>query len=163
MLLIYINLIPKKRGRYSNEYKTKVLLYAKHHSSEETCEKYKIDRRRFKEWEKKSDEILKMKFKLYFQSCNEKRFFDALENRLHEWINEKRALGACLSGLSIKQKSLEFHKELYETNNFKGSTGWFLNFCKRRKLTLRRVTSTGRECLPTATTSSIVSLTNVKN
>ncbi len=58
--------------------------------------------------------------------------------------------GGCLSGFAIKQKAIELYKTLYEKTNeslceFKGSTGWFINFCNRKDLVLRRITTKGRE------------------
>ena len=46
-----------------------------------------------------------------------------------------------IEGVVVGVGASLFQKEFIETNDFKGSTGWFFNFCKRRKLTLRIVTS----------------------
>jgi hypothetical protein len=94
----------------------------------------------------------KMTFRL--KSKKDKSKFPEMEKELSNWINEKRALGACLSGLSIKQMSLEIHKNLIEQRPFQASNGWFANFCSRRNYTMRRITSSGRD-LPTNTNNII--------
>ena len=124
---------------------------------EKTIQKFNIDRRRLKEWEKNFEAFLKMKFKrntFRIKSAKDLSKYPDMEKKLIYLINDKRSSGACLSGLSIKQKSMEIHRELYNTIEFKATNGWFLNFCKRRQLTLRRVTTSGRD-LP-ANSQSII-------
>jgi hypothetical protein len=53
----------RKRGRYSNDFKNKVLIYASTNGNDETLEKYNIDRRRLKEWQNKKEKIENMKYK----------------------------------------------------------------------------------------------------
>jgi hypothetical protein len=45
----------RKRGRYSNDFKNKVLIYASTNGNDETLEKYNFDRRRLKEWQNKKE------------------------------------------------------------------------------------------------------------
>ncbi len=78
-----------------------------------------------------------------------------MEKRLQEWISNKRLEGACLTGLSIKKQAHMLFNEVYQNPaesslDFRASNGWFSNFCKRHRYTLRRITTTGRE-LPSTT------------
>ena len=81
-----------------------------------------------------------------------------METKLFEWINENREKGACVGGFAIKQMAQQLFKEIYsmQTNfyQFKASNGWMINFLKRKKIVLRRVTTTGRD-LPTNTSNVI--------
>ena len=81
-----------------------------------------------------------------------------LEREHYKWIIDKRELGACISGFVIQQKAIEIYPKLYanssETlNEFRASSGWLTNFCKRRNLVLRHITTKGRAAPKNATAS----------
>ncbi|RNA33693.1 pogo transposable element with KRAB domain-like [Brachionus plicatilis] len=63
---------------------------------------------------------------------------------------ENRIKGVCLSGTVIKAKAAEYYHQYYVLTNqsnveFKSSNGWFTNFCKRKNLVLRKITTSGRD------------------
>jgi hypothetical protein len=72
-----------------------------------------------------------------------------MEQELSSWIETARAKGACISGFVIRVKALEIMRENCQRNNqpliFKASIGWLLNFLKRNKWVLRRITTSGRD------------------
>ena len=56
---------------------------------------------------------------------------------------EARKIGACISRAYIQARA---RKIAHETSTFRfvGTNGWLVNFLKRHRLSLRRITSTGR-------------------
>jgi hypothetical protein len=53
-----------------------------------------------------------------------------------DWIREKRAEGAMISGVSIRAVAITISREL-KINDFKASVGWLLRFLFRNQLVLR--------------------------
>ena len=72
-----------------------------------------------------------------------------MEQELSSWIENGRAKGACISGFVIRVKALEIMREHCRRDDrpliFKASVGWLLNFLKRNKWVLRRITTSGRD------------------
>ena len=88
-----------------------------------------------------------------------------MEEKLNGRIIEKRSIGGCLSGKTIKLRALELYqstnaesifRSTLEKSILKASDGWFSNFLFRWNYVLRRITSTGRE-LPSDTYASFQS------
>ena len=55
-----------------------------------------------------------------------------------------------MSGITIRNQARILFNEVYQNSEessveFQASNGWFINFCKRHRYTLRRITTTGRE------------------
>ncbi|CAF1149533.1 unnamed protein product, partial [Brachionus calyciflorus] len=143
-----------KRIRYNLENKAKVLYFHKQGNSINKCAKHlSIDRRLISKWIKLEPTILstKLKCKKYaVPSSTNKSHFPTMETHLYNWIMENRIKGVCLSGTVIKAKAAEFYHQYYVLTNqsnveFKSSSGWFTNFCKRKNLVLRRITTSGRD------------------
>jgi hypothetical protein len=63
-----------------------------------------------------------------------------MEKQLYAWIKDNRLRGACVGGREIKAKARAL---LNEDSGFQASSGWLAGFLRRRKLSLRRITSTG--------------------
>ena len=73
--------------------------------------------------------------------------FPEMEENLYQWVLEHRKQGHCVSGTMIKCYALQFlhdHPTLAHAN-FQASEGWFYRFLRRRKLFLRRVTTSERD------------------
>ena len=75
-----------------------------------------------------------------------------MEDKLYDWIIEKRSTDTIISGNSIRKQAILLYYEIkkIEPNkiSFIASNGWMSNFLIRKNLVLRRITSTGRD-LPT--------------
>ncbi|RNA06934.1 pogo transposable element with KRAB domain [Brachionus plicatilis] len=113
------------------------------------AKKYLIDRRIISRWIKAEAKILKTKLKRKNMPVDWS-YYPSLENHLYTWVKEKRLKGCCLSGTTIKLEAAEIHNTLYANTNesgieFKASNGWFVNFCRRKNLVLRRVTTNSRD------------------
>ena len=86
----------------------------------------------------------KKRFKLICPTDNGQ--YPIMEDELDMWIQEKRALGCCLSSFVIKVRAMEILKDLVSQNtqiDFRGSDGWFNNFLRRKNYSLRRITTAG--------------------
>ena len=58
-----------------------------------------------------------------------------LEDRLHEWVLDKRSKGIGISGTMIRLKAKVMVQEMNPENveGFTGSTSWLYRFMKRKK------------------------------
>jgi len=92
-----------------------------------------------------------------------------MEMMVDQWFRDMRKIDACIDGNTIRAKAREIYHEIHpigpvnEGGNsrcqfpnfpFVASQGWLWNFCKRKLLSFRRISTTGRE-LPADTLSRI--------
>lgn len=68
-----------------------------------------------------------------------------LEDQLVGWIEREREKECVLTSKSIRLQALKIADEIYEDNSFLASTGWFQNFKRRKHISFRRISSSGRE------------------
>ncbi|CAF1027868.1 unnamed protein product [Brachionus calyciflorus] len=145
---------PKTRTRFNLDFKVKVISYYQAgHSINKCSNHFDIDRRIVSSWIRSQTRIKNMKLKRSVFRCKSQKdlaSYPLMESQLIDWIKEKRSNGACISGFSIRQKAIELYSRIYsnvdESNvQFKASNGWLVNFCKRKNLVLRRITTSGRE------------------
>ena len=110
-----------------------------------------IDRQKLNRWWVKRDQITNCqrkskRFRVDFSTS--RPVFPEMERELSTWIETKRSAGCCVGGFVIRVKVMEIMQEHCERNNiscnFKASVGWLLNFLRRKKFVLRRITTTGR-------------------
>ena len=101
-------------------------------------------------WYSKKDTILASshkhkRFKL--DNPNAKGEYPEMETQLDAYIMQLRDRGVCVSSFMIKVEAMRILREQCLTNNvechFRASDGWFRNFLKRKKFSLRRLTTTG--------------------
>jgi hypothetical protein len=111
--------------------------------------KFGIDRKCVRLWNRNKEELLKVPFKRFRSYKNNKRpaAYPDLENDLQRYIEEIRTRGGCVSGVMVRAKARQLAYDQGKFD-FSGSSGWFRNFLNRKKYSLRRLTSKGRD-LPT--------------
>ena len=72
-------------------------------------------------------------------------------SELDKYITELRARGVCVSSFMIKVEAMRILRLEAEQRNtelkFRASDGWFSNFIKRKKFSLRRITTSGSKNL----------------
>lgn len=146
-----------KRSRFSLAFKLKVLkAYDTTKSFNKVSKDFKIDRRIIREWMKqrsKMKETRGISSRMRLQSRLRPGFPD-LEKRVADWIREMRQKGYIIDGNLIKTHALHYANEM-GINNFRCSDGWLNRFLKRNRLSLRRVTTSGRD-LPSNSVEIIV-------
>ena len=165
--------LPKRRKFISLELKQKIILYydylqadpqlpVKDKSINHMTRISGFDRRLIKKHLQNREDILGVKhargtFKK--PSTSDLSLCPTIENELFEWIVAQRSKGVCVSGDAIQREAVQVYNRVHpETlpeqfvsrcdrprSSFSASSGWLSNFCKRKKLVLRRVSTTGRE------------------
>ena len=102
------------------------------------------------DWYSKKDAILSShhkhkRFKL--DNPNANGAYPAMEDALEKYIIDLRARGVCVSSFMIKVEAMRILRSEADQNgtecNFRASDGWFANFIKRKKFSLRRITTSG--------------------
>ena len=111
-------------------------------------------RKMLRDWYSKKDEILKShhkhkRFKLDNPKANGE--YPEMEEELDKYITELRARGVFVSSFMIKVEAMRILRLEAEQRNtelkFRASDGWFSNFIKRKKFSLRRITTSGSKNL----------------
>jgi len=119
-------------------------------------------RQKLENWWKNREKIRSSshKYKRKRTKTAYKAYHSEMESKLKDWIIQERSLGVCISGFVIRVKALELERSFCEQMKkpclFKASTGWMLNFLRRNRFVLRRITTTGRE-LPENAIETILS------
>ena len=128
---------------YSIEYKLEVIAQAKRTSISEASRRFKIDRKRIREWiqnEQKLGASNKKRKRLLGGGRSVK--LEDIDSQLVEWINNERAGGLRVSRKRIQRKALELYdKEENKTESFCASDGWLFKFLRRNHFSLRRSTT----------------------
>ena len=106
------------------------------------------------DWYSKKDEILKSqnkhkRFKLGNPKANAE--YIEVEEELAQYKTGIRARVVCVSSFMIKVEAMQILRLEAEQRNtelkFRASDGWFSNFIKRKKFSLRRITTSGSKNL----------------
>ena len=137
----------EQRNKYTMEFKRKVINYAKENSYNGAARKFKIDRKRVREWVNQDDKVLKMKGKRFrVESGGRKLTDNGLEDEVLNWIHQRRE-----NMLHVSRKLIMFKaKAIFDEKcgngealkeSFAASNGWLVKFMKRNHLSLRRRTT----------------------
>lgn len=126
---------------------------------------YHIERKVIRQWIKTAQKIKESRYRL--KRCRIKRKisprFPDFENELKNWIREARDNGRVVSGRAIKARAMQLAVQM-KLSNFNCSSGklhfnffkikiesliiksgWLYKFLSRANLSLRRITTNGRE------------------
>lgn len=144
--------ILKKRKSFPLKFKQKALIELEKNKNnvQNTAERLGISRQCLMNWRNQKVKIIESKNKTVRQRLpptTNKALNPDMENTLDQWLKENRERCICISGFAIKVKAIEIMKVQNTVNNspFRASDGWLSNFLRRKNLTLRRITTTGRD------------------
>jgi hypothetical protein len=67
--------------------------------------------------------------------------YSEMENNLFDWVIDQRDRGFCVTQGMIRCEALR----MLNGTNFQASNGWFSRFLRRKRLVVRRITTSGRD------------------
>ena len=137
------------RASYTVGFKLKVIEEAEKTGNRSAGRVFGVNEKLVRDWRKKKDELMKMLKAAKSARPGMKPYWPEVENKLHEWILEKRLNGIGISGTMVRLKAKMMAKEMSPSDvaGFRGSTVWLHRFMKRKSLALRAKTRIS-QCLP---------------
>ena len=140
----------EKRRSYSMEFKRDVVKYAKQNSNNGAAKKFKVDRKRVREWVQNEDKLLPLRGKRCRLDGGRKVTDVELEEEVLNWIHERRANMLRVSRKLIMFKAKAIYNEKCGNNEalkdgFIASNGWLVKFMHRNNLSLRRRTTVAQK------------------
>jgi transposase-like protein len=135
-----------KRRQYSLSFKLRVIKHYETNgrSLNKTARDYVVDRKTIRSWIASKEKIKSTTMKTTRSKAKRKpveSVHPEMEMQLHSWIKTVRLSGGCVDGKTIQTKALQMMKD---DKSFTASRGWLMRFLQRKRLTLRRITTTGR-------------------
>jgi len=120
-----------------------VVRYASNSSIRSTAKHFGLERKQVRDWVRNHQSYQQQSFlhTRYRVARADMCQHPAMENDLFAWIMDKRASGLCVTAGMIRAEALR----LLPNGNFSASNGWLDRFMKRKRLTIRRITTSGRE------------------
>jgi hypothetical protein len=120
-----------------------VLHYASNSSIRATAKHFGLERKQVRDWVRNQQSYHQQSFlhTRYRVARADMCQHPAMENDLSTWIMDKRASGLCVTAGMIRVEAVR----LLPNGNFSASNGWLDRFMKRKRLTNRRITTSGRE------------------
>lgn len=129
--------------------KLEAVKYAESNSVRAAAEKFGVHRRRIQEWRRSKSTIERALAKSRSDGGRKRlagggrsQKFKVVNERVLEWIREKRRLRQLVSRRLIILQAKKFANELPEGEAFSGSLGWLDKFLRRNNLSLRATTTT---------------------
>lgn len=145
-----------KRLSYTVGFKLKVIEFAEKNSNRSAQRQFDVNEKLVRDWRKKKVELESLPKSRRSQRVGAKPHWPELEEKLHEWVLEKRMNGIGLSGTMVRLKAKSMARELPDLAvGFTGCTSWLHRFMNRKKLTMRQKTKIAQR-LPEEFEESIV-------
>jgi len=136
----------QRRHRYrtfSVAFKLHVVEYAQRNSIRATARHFGLDRKQVRGWldnrtKYETENRQTTRFRVSRDAVGQ---HSAMEAQLYDFILDERAAGRCVTGGMIRQEALR----LLPDTNFQASNGWLTRFLRRKHLSFRRITTSGRD------------------
>ena len=124
-------------------FKLYVAQYATTHSIRSTAIHFGIERSTVRHWlrNQANNQLQNRQHTRFRISRNDLGQYSEMEVELFDWIVDQRDRGFCVTGGMIRAQALR----ILEGTNFQASNGWLTRFLRRKRLVIRRVTTSGRE------------------
>jgi hypothetical protein len=135
---------PRHRNRnFTVAFKLYVAQYASTHSIRSTALHFGIERSTVRHWlrNQANNQLQNRQHTRFRVSRNDLGQYSEMEAELFDWIVDQRDRGFCVTGGMIRAQALR----ILEGTNFQASNGWLTRFLRRKRLVIRRVTTSGRE------------------
>ena len=135
----------QRRHRYrtfSVAFKLHVIDYAQRHSIRATARQFGLDRKVVRSW-------IGRRAVYEGQTQQRTRFrssrdcvgqYSEMEAQLYDYVMDERAAGRCVTGGMIRAEALR----LLPNTNFQASNGWLTRFLRRKHISFRRITTSGK-------------------
>ena len=131
-----------RRQKYSMEFKKATIKYAQENSIHSAAKKFKVDRKRVREWVQKEEKVTSLKERRFRLDGGERKLTDVeLEEEVLGWIHQQHS-----NMLSVSRKLIMFKaKSIYDEKcgdneelkaGFVASNGWLTKFMKRSNLSM---------------------------
>ena len=134
---------PTRYRTYSLAFKLHVVAHANDHSLRSTSRHFGLERKTIREWIRQANTIQEQN-RLHYRHRVPKHDGAAhpeMENAVYDMVMDRRAAGICVTGGMIRAEALQIMAD----TNFSASNGWPTRFLPRKRLVVRRVTTSGRE------------------
>ena len=142
---------------YTIKFKLEVIEFAENKSIGAAAVKYKVDRHSIRDWKRKKDALQELsksvdnKKRKRLLGAGRKPLSDEMEEKVLEWIVERRTKMLRVSRKLIRKKAIIVYEDLKRTDpnrydeKFEATNGWLYKFMKRNNLSLRRKTSVAQK------------------
>ena len=133
----------RRNRTYSLSFKLHVVAYASTHSIRATALHFGIDQKVIRYWKSNQAEFqLQTRPTTRFRiSRTQVGHYSDMENELFDWVIDQRDRGFCITQGMIRCEALR----ILNGTNFEASNGWLTRFLRRKRLVIRRITTSGRD------------------
>ena len=151
----------ERRQKYSMEFKKASIKYAQENSIHSAAKKFKVDRKRVREWVQKEEKVISMKGKRFRVDGGGRKLTDVeLEEEVLRWIQQRRSNVLRVSRKLIMFKAKSIYNEKCGDSEelkagFVASNGWLTKFMKRNNLSMQRRTTIAQK-VPSNLTTKLV-------
>ena len=131
-----------RRMSYTAGFKLEVAAFAENSGNRSAGRKYGVNEKLVRDWRKQQPELKAQPTTARSNRVGRKPYWPDLEDKLAEWVLDKRLNGIGLSGTMIRLKAKQMAKEMDPTTveGFSGCTSWLYRFMKRKGLVVRQKT-----------------------
>lgn len=131
-----------KRASYTAVFKLKVIETAEKCGNRAAGREYSVNEKLVRDWRKKKAELEALPRGKRSLRAGAKPHWPELENKVTEWVLDKRLNGIGLSGTMIRLKAKVIAREMppEEVEGFTATTSWLYRFMKRKGLVIRQKT-----------------------
>ena len=132
---------------YTLKFKIVAVKYVEINGNRAAAKKFSVDAKRIREWKTNKQLITELSLKLSgkyrktLDGAGRKPLNELVDNRVLEWIYERRAKNLRVSCVLIMKKAKLIYDELDtsgKSESFLASRGWLEKFMRRNRLSLRR-------------------------
>ena len=137
----------ERRQKYSMEFQKATIKYVQENSIHCAAKKFKVDRKRVRDWVQKEEKVTSMKGKRFRVDGGGRKLTNVeLEEEVLSWIQQRRSNMLRVSRKLVMFKAKSIYNEKCGDNEefkagFVASNDWPMKFMKRNNLSMRRRTT----------------------